>query len=161
MWREKEKLSDNVPGQTNRLEHMLIHIFLGFNLIILNLAPLKQAAVDLIGFDAETLDVLIIGCTTGTLKDDLAKMDAAIKKMKSELVDLLKLASITPIVVVTSDASVSQSDEQYASDNNIIILQSSNADTLLDMLTTNRKTRDMIDYIKSQRRFTPGIQSPR
>jgi hypothetical protein len=159
-WREKEKLPENVPGQTNQLEHLMVHILSSFNLVVMNLAPLKDISVDLIGFYPETLDVLVIGCTTGILKDDLAKMDAAVRKMKSEIVNLPKLALITPIVVVTSDASVSQSDEQYASDNNIIILQSSNIEALLDMLITNRKASEMIEYVKNQKRFVRGVQHP-
>ena len=160
VWKEKDKLCNLIPGKTNRLEHLLIHIFLGFNLIVLNIAAAGQEAVDLIGFNYETLDTLIVGCTTGTLKDDLTKMDEATKKLKTDVVDLTKLATITPIVVVTSDASVSRADEQYASDNNIIILQSSNIDALMDMLITNRKASEMIDYIKSQRKFAQGVEQP-
>ena len=159
IWKEKEKLSNLVPGKTNRLEHLLVHIFLGFNLLVLNVAPLKQVGVDLVCFNNETLDILVVGCTTGTLKDDLTKMDEAVKRLKTDIPDLPKLTSITPIVVVTSNASVSRSDEQYSSDNNIIILQNSNIDALLDMLITNRKTSDMLTYIKNQRKFASAIES--
>ena len=51
----------------------------------MNVAPLQLEAVDIVCFYPETLDLFVIGCTTGIVKDDLAKMDALIKKMKTEL----------------------------------------------------------------------------
>jgi len=156
---EKAKLSDNLSGQTNRLEHLLFHILSSFNFVVLNVAPLKKLTVDVIGFYPETLDLLVIGCTTGTLKDDLAKMDEAVKKMHHEMADVSRTLSITPVVVVTSHASISQTDEEYASRNNIIILQKADIDILLEMLATNRKPKEAIEYIKS-RKFVSRAPQP-
>jgi hypothetical protein len=148
---EKPKLSDNLSGNTNRLEHLVFHILSSFNFVVLNVAPLKKLTVDVIGFYPETLDLLVIGCTTGTLKDDLAKMDEAVKKMRQEMPDLTKTLSTTPVVVVTSDASIFQTDEEYASRNDIIILQKADLDILLEMLATNRSPREATEYIKSRK----------
>jgi len=151
LWEEKQELRETVPGTTDKLEHLLFHIFTGFNLVTLNVAPLKEISVDIVSFYPETLDLLIIGCTTGILKDDLAKMNVLVRKMRKELTDLFKKCSITPIVVSSEDVSISTSDALYSAQNNIVILQRDHIDKLMEMLMTNRKSRDVIEYIKSCR----------
>lgn len=148
IWKEKEKLRDNLPGYTNRLEHLLLHIFLSFGFITINLAPLQKEGVDLVSFCPETLDLFVVGCTTSIIKDDLAKMDVQVRKMKVELADLLSECSITPIVVCSEVASISPADAQYAFQNQIVIMQPNHIDTLLEMLDTNRQGRETIDFIK-------------
>lgn len=90
-----------------------------------------------------------MGCTTGILKDDLAKIDALIRKIKVEMPDLCNKCSITPIVVSSEIASISPSDTKYSAQNNIVVMQSHNIDTLLEMLNTNRTSREVIEYIKN------------
>jgi hypothetical protein len=149
LWIEKEELGKNVPGTTNRFEHLFLHIFSSFNLVTLNVAPLKLESVDIVGFFPESLDLLIVGCTTGVLKDDLAKMDALVEKMKAELPDLFDTCTVTPVVVSSKVATISQSDAKYASTQEIVILQDHDIDKLLEMLTTNRETKKMLSFIQS------------
>lgn len=149
LWVDKKKLRENVPGNTNWLEHMLLHIFADFNFVTLNIAPLKIEGIDLVCFYPETFDLFIIGCTAGILKDDLSKIDAMLSKMEKELQDVLDKCSVTPIVVSSEIASISPSDEQYAAQNGIIILQSDDIEKLLEMLSTNRNGREVIEYTKS------------
>lgn len=149
VWKEKGKIRGNVPGVTNWLEHLLLHVFLSFNFVTVNIAPLQIEAVDIVSFYPETLDLLIVGCTTGIMKDDLPKMDVLVKKMKIEMADLLNKCSITPIVVCSEIAAISPSDAQYAVQNHIVIMQPNHIDTLLEMLNTNRQSREVIEYIKS------------
>lgn len=148
LWEETEKLQEIVPGKTDRLEHLLLHIFTSFNFVALNVAPLKMKSVDIVCFYRETLDLFIIGCTTGILKDDLQKMDALVKKMQAKTTELFDKCSVTPIVVSSEMASISPSDAQYAVQNNIVIMQHNHIDTLLEMLNTNRQSREVIEYIK-------------
>jgi hypothetical protein len=110
--------------------------------------PAGIKGVDIVCFYPETLDLFIVGCTTGIMKDDLAKMDALIRNMKMEMTDLLKKCSITPIVVCSEIAAISPSDAQYAAQNNIAIMQRNDIDTLLEMLNTNRRSREVIEYIQ-------------
>jgi hypothetical protein len=154
IWKEKEKIRGNVPGKTNWLEHLLLHTFQSFNFVTMNIAPLQIEGVDIVCFYPETLDLFVIGCTTGIIKDDLAKMDAMVKKMKIEISNLLDKCSVTPIVVCSEIASIPPSDAQYAVQNNIVIMQPNHIDTLLEMLNTNRQSREIIEYIKSH--FTYG-----
>jgi hypothetical protein len=148
IWREKQKLGDNVPGNTKLLEHLLLHIFAGFDFVTMNLGPFNVIGVDIVSFYPETLDLFIVGCTIGVIKDDLAKMDALVKKMKIEMPSLFEKCAVTPIVVCSEIASISHSDKEYADQNRIVILQSTQIDTLLEMLNTSRKSSAVIDYLK-------------
>lgn len=154
LWEEKEKLGEPVPGKMTRLDHLLLNVFSCFNFVTLFVDPAQRAqGVDLVCFYHETLDLFIIGCTTGVLKDDLSKMDALMNKMETEVSDLFDLCTVTPIVVSSETASISPLDEQYAAQNNIVIMQREHIDTLLEMLNTNRHDREVIKYIKSLRKF--------
>jgi hypothetical protein len=149
IWEEKEKLGDTVPpGKTTRLDHLLLHALTSFNFVALNVDPAGIKGVDIVCFHPETLDLFIVGCTTGIMKDDLAKMDALKRNMKMEMTDLLRKCSITPIVVCSEIAAISPSDAQYAVTNNIAIMQRNDIDTLPEMLNTNRQRREVIEYIK-------------
>jgi hypothetical protein len=152
IWEEKENLRENVRGNTDRLEHLLLHIFLSFNFVTLNIPPLKMEAIDIVCFYPETLDLLVIGCTTGILKDDLSKMDLVARKMKGEMADLFNNCSLIPIVVTSEPVSISTSEAQFAAENSIVIMQSQHIDNLLEMLVTNRQGKEVIEYIKSGRR---------
>ncbi len=151
LWAQKKKLGENMPGTTNRLEHILQHVFASFNFVTLNVAPLKLESVDIVCFHPETLDLLIVGCTTGILKDDLAKMDASINKMGTEMPDLFAKCTVTPIVVCSKDAAISPSDAKYSVEQGIVILQNDDVDKLLEMLNTNRTTRQVREYIEKCR----------
>ena len=148
LWEDKNKLQDNVPGTTNWLEHLLLHIFASFNFVTLNVSPLKLECVDLVCFYPETIDLFIIGCTTGVLKDDLAKMDAQITKMENQIPNLFDLCSITPIVVCSEVAAISPSDKKYSAEQDIVVMQRHHIDKLLELLDTNRKPRQVIKYIE-------------
>ncbi|MCZ2808214.1 MAG: hypothetical protein O2V44_02550 [Candidatus Bathyarchaeota archaeon] len=148
LWMEKEGLGENVPGTTDRLEHLLLHVFSCFNFVTLNVAPLHIESVDIIGFHPETLDLLIIGCTTGVLKDDLAKMDALVNKMEKEMPDLFSACTVTPVVVCSKSAAISPSDAKYSREQEIAILQDYDIDKLLEMLNTNREPRQVLGYIE-------------
>lgn len=149
MWEEKGKLGDEVfLGRTTRLDHLLFHVFVSFNFVTLNVDPAGVKGVDIVCFYPKTLDLFIIGCTTGTLKDDLTKIDATVKNMKAEMKELFNKCSVTSIVACSEIASIPTSDVQYALQNRIIIMQPNQIDTLLEMLNTNRQPREVIDFIK-------------
>jgi len=148
LWTRKKELEKIVPGKTTWLEHLVIHIFSSFNFVTLNVAPLKIESVDVVCFYPETLDLLIIGCTTGVLKDDLAKMDALVNKMETEMADLFDICTVTPIVVYSEVAAISPSDAKYSREQGIAILQNHDLDKLLEMLNTNRKPKHVLSYIE-------------
>ena len=116
----------------------------------MNIAPLKLESVDIIGFFPETLDLLIIGCTTGVLKDDLAKLDSVINTMKNQISDIFKKCAVTPIIVYTKNAAISPSDTKYSRDQRIVILDQYSIDKLLEMLFTNRDIRQVLYFIKEE-----------
>ena len=148
LWMEKEKLRENVPGNTSKLEHLLLHIFSGFNFVTLNVAPLGLTSVDIVCFYPETLDLFIIGCTTGVLKDDLAKLDSLVMKMEMKMPNLFNVCTVTPVVVCSEVAAISPSDAKYSSEQSIAILQDHDIDKLLEMLSTNRESRQVLRYIE-------------
>lgn len=148
VWREKEKLGNKVNENITFLDHLLFHIFASCNFVTLNVDPAGIKGIDIVCFCPETLDIFIIGCTTGVLKDDLAKMDALIKKMKAAMTELFEKCSVTPIVVCSEIASISPSDAQYAFQNKTAIMERIHIDTLLEMLNTNRQSREVVEYIK-------------
>lgn len=160
LWEEKGKLGKEVPGKITRLDYFLLHLFSAFNLATLTADPSQRAkGCDIVCFHPDTLNLFIIGCTTGILKNDLANMDALTKKMKIELPDLYGKCTVTPVVVCTEIASISSSDAQYASQNGIVILKTDHIDKLLEMLNTNRKSTDVVEYIKSCR-LPPSVPRP-
>lgn len=148
LWLEKDKLGEQVSGKTDRLEYLLLHIFCSFNFVTLNVAPLKLESVDLVCFYPETLNLFIVGCTTGVLKDDLAKMDALITKMEKQIPNLFGVCSITPMVVCSKGAAISPSDKKYSAEQGIVVMQRNHIDKLLEMLNTNRKPQQVIKYIE-------------
>jgi hypothetical protein len=150
IWEEKQRLCEAVKADTDRLEHLILHIFSAFNFVSMNLVPLKIRSIDIVCFYPETLDLLVIGCTTGILKNDLANMDAIVRRMENDVADVFDKCTITPIVVSTEIAAIPSSDKQYASQTNIIVLQRQDIDRLLEMLYTNRSGKEAIHYIKSR-----------
>jgi hypothetical protein len=149
IWKEKQKLGEKfVARNTTRLDHLLFNIFASFNFVTLNVDPAGEKGVDIVCFCPETLDLFVLGCTTGVLKDDLTKIDATTKKMKTGMKELFDKCSLTPIIVCSEIASIHTSDKQYAVENHIVIIQPNHIDTLLEMLTMNRKSRDVIEFIK-------------
>ena len=153
LWQETEILRKDVPGKTDWLEHLLLHIFASFNFVTMNVAPLSLEGVDIVCFYPETLDLFIIGCTTGILKDDLVKMNSIINKMEKQMTDLFNLCSISPIVVYSEDAVMASSDEKYAEDQDIAVFQNHNIDKLLEMLNTNKSAREVIKYVDKCKHF--------
>jgi len=151
IWAQKNGLNQQVPGKKlKRLEHLLLHIFSSLNLVTLNVAPSNGKGVDIVCFYAETLDLLIIGCTTGTMKNDLQTMNSTVNEMRSRIRGFSS-CSVTPIVVSSEIASIPSSDVQYAYENGIVIMQRGHIDTLLEMLNTNRQARKVIEFVKSIR----------
>jgi len=148
LWMEKEKLGENVKGTTKKLEHLMLHLLSSFNFVTLNVAPLKLESVDVVGFYPETLDLLIISCTTGVLKDDLAKLDAMVNEMERSMPDLFDKCTVTPVLVCSKDVAINPSDLKYSREQGITILQGFDIDKLLKMLTTNRKPRQVLRYIE-------------
>lgn len=148
LWIQKDKLGENIRGTTNKLEHLLIHLLSSFNFVTLNLAPIKFESIDIIGFYPETLDLLIIGCTTGVLKDDLAKMDAAVNKMETEMPDIFRLCNVTPVIACSKNAAISPSDAKYSRAQKIVILEDFDIEKLLEMLNTNREPRQVLAYLE-------------
>ena len=159
LWKEKEKLDRKIPGNYDRFEHLLLHIFSCFNFTTLNVAPLQMPCVDIVCFHPEFLDLFIIGCTTGTLQDDLVKMDSLVKKMQLKVPEIFRKCSVTPIVASSEVGNIHPSDEKYAAQNSIVIMQSEDVDKLLEMLITNRTSREVIEYIKSLKEEQSSLPS--
>lgn len=151
LWKEKDKLGDQMPGKPSKLDHLIAHIFSCFNFSTLVADPSQRLAADLVCFFPTTLDLLIIGCTTGVLQDDLKKMDALIGKMEQQLPDVFTKCTITPIVVSTSVSAIHPSDEEYSAKEGIVILGSHDVDKLLEMLNTGKKPADVLKYIEKIR----------
>lgn len=81
--------------------------------------------------------------------DDLPKMQSLIEEMQTKVKDLFHKCLVTPIVASSEIGDIHPSDKQYAARHNIIIMKREDIDTLLEMLITNRQSREVIEYIKS------------
>jgi uncharacterized protein YihD (DUF1040 family) len=151
MWKDKKDLGGQVPGKPTMLEHILLSVLASFNFATLHVDSAGDQArgIDLACFYPETLDLFIIGCTVGILKDDLSKMDLISKKMKAEMTELFNRCSLTPIILTSEPISISESDAKLATGNGIIIMRPEHIDALLEMLGTNRQGREIVEYIKS------------
>ena len=148
LWAQKKELNKKIPSTIDKLEHLILHILSSFNFVTLNIAPINYESVDILGFFPETLDLLIIGCTTGVLKDDLAKLDSVINTMEEEIPDVFNLCTITPIIAYSKNAAISPTDAKYAQDQRIVILDCIAIDKLVEMLNTNRNPKKALTFIK-------------
>lgn len=148
MLQDRDRLGDALPGKTTMLEHLILHLFSSYNFNSINVDSAGMRGVDLVCFYSKTLDLLVIGCTTGTLKNDLSNIEAIIERMRRDLSEVFKICIVTPVVISTETSTIPPTDAEHAMKIGTRILRIDNINEMLTMLNTGRKARDIIDFIK-------------
>ena len=148
LWKEQDKLRNPLKKKYMRFEYFVQNLFSALGFVTLFVDPSGKEGVDLVAFAPNKPYILIIGCTTSILKNDLEKLSMTLNEMKDALKELFKKYRILPIVIMSRKVEVTSSDSEYAGKNNIAILTQEETTTLLKMLRTNRGTEEIIKQIK-------------
>lgn len=145
--KNKDKLRDSVRKPPDMFEYLIQNLFSAFGFITLFVDPSNKAGVDIIAFSSNRPYILVIGCTTSTLKYDLEKLNMTFSEMKGSLKELFAKYQILPMIFASVDVEIHPSDSEYARKHSIAILTQKEVATLYKMLKTNR-SHEVIKYIK-------------
>ena len=149
LWKEQEELGKSIKkSQIRRFEYFVQILFSALGFVTLLVDPSGKEGVDLIAFSPNEPYILVIGCTTSILKDDLQKLNMTINEMKDALKELFAKYRILPTVFTSRKVEVSSDDSEYAGKNSIAILTQKEISTLLEMLKTNRRSEEIIKHLK-------------
>jgi len=149
LWKEQDELGKSIKkSQIRRFEYFVQNLFSVLGFVTLFVDPSGKEGVDLIAFSPNEPYILVIGCTTSILKDDLQKMKMTITEMIDALKELFAKYRILPTVFTSRKVDVTPADSEYAGKNSIAILTQEEITTLLKMLRTNRRSDEIIKHIK-------------
>jgi hypothetical protein len=150
--KKPSRLNEEIPGKKpTALDFLVTNIFSSFNLATMNVDLSGKAGVDVVAFNPETLDVLVIGCTAGTVKDDLKTIDALLEEMKSEIPDIFKNCNVVPLIFSTGTPKFVPSDLADAKEIGAVLLGLQDLEKIVDMLCTGRDIKDLLNYINEIR----------
>ena len=124
------------------------NLFSALGFVTLFVDPSGKQGVDLVAFSPNEPYILIIGCTTGVIKEDLQKMNITLNEMEDSLEEICAKYRILPILITSKKVEVSSADSEYAKKNYIAILKQQETTTLLNMLRTNRESNEIIKYVE-------------
>jgi len=149
LWKEQDKLGEPVKhAQTKRFDHFIQNLFAALGFVTLYVDSSGREGVDVVAFSPNQPYILVIGCTTGIMPDDLKKLNVSLTEMKDTLKELFQKYRILPMVITSKRVDVSSTDSEYAAKHNIAILTHDEATNLLKMLKTNRKSDEIIKHVK-------------
>jgi hypothetical protein len=148
MLKKPKELGQEISGkkQTN-LDFLVMNLFSCFNLVTMQIDSSGKKGADVLCFNDETLDVLIIGCTTGTIKDDLKTLDALLGEMENEIPDIFSKCKVTPLIFSTGTPSFVASDVKDANQMNAILLGIEELNKIVEMLNTGRSSKDLLNFL--------------
>lgn len=155
LWKEQDKLRNHIKKH-QRFEYFIQNLFSALGFLTLFVDPSGKEGVDLVAFSPNEPYILVIGCTTSILKNDLEKLNMTLNEMKDALKELFARYRILPIVFTSIRVEVTPADSEYAGKNNIAILTQKEITTLLKMLRTNRRSREIIKHIEQS---IPSVQT--
>lgn len=161
LWREQDNLRNPIKGaKMDKLEYFMHHFFSALGFVTLFVDPSGKKGVDLVAFHPTKPHILIIGCTTGIIKEDLQKMNNTLIEMEETLEELLKKYRTLPIIITSKKVMVTNADREYAGENEIAILAHQETTKLLEMLRTNRTIDEIMDQIKLSIPPAPDDNNP-
>lgn len=147
-----EQLGNEIRGKKlTNLDFLIMNLFSCFNFITMQVDLSGKKGVDVLCFDSETMDILIIGCTTGTIKNDLKTMDALLNEMTDELPEILRNCRIIPLIFSTGTTNFVSSDVKDANQIGIILLAIDDINKIIEMLNTGKTRKDLLDYFERVR----------
>ena len=156
LWKEQDKLRNPLKKKYMRFEYFIQNLFSALGFVTLFVDPSGKEGVDLVAFAPNKPYILIIGCTTSILKNDLEKLSMTLNEMEDSLEELFAKYRILPIVITSKKVEVTPADSEYAGRNYIAVLTQKETETLLKMLRTNRRSDEVIEHIKQS---IPPIQT--
>lgn len=145
------RLNDEVPGKPTTLDYLAANLFSCLNLAVMIVDSSGKGGVDVVCFNQESLDLLVIGCTAGAVKDDLKTMNAVLEEMKTEISDLNKKCTLIPVVLSSSTVTFMESDIRDANQIGVILIGKEHLEKVVEMLHTGRKAKEVLDYIRGLR----------
>lgn len=149
LWKKQDKLGDSIKhAQMGRFEYFIDNVFSALGFVTLFVDPAGKKGVDLVAFSPNEPYILIIGCTTGVIQFDLQNLNITTNEMKEALRELFARYRILPMVITSEKVEVYPIDSEYAGKNNIAILTQKEVTALLKMLRTNRRSSEIIKYVK-------------
>ena len=147
MLSDTKKLNQEYPGKKpTGLDFLILNLFSCFGLLTMQVDSSGKPGADVLSFDSKTLDVFIVGCTTGIIKDDLKTIDALLHEMENELPEVFKKCNVTPLIISTGTQKFVHSDLKDAKDVGALLLGLENLKKIVEMLCTGRKIKDLVDY---------------
>lgn len=157
LWMEQNKLRNHIKKH-QMFEYFIQNLFSALGFVTVFVDPSGKEGVDVVAFSPNEPYILVIGCTTSTLKNDLEKLNMTLNEMKDALKELFAKYRILPMVFTSRSVEVYPVDSEYAGKNNIAILTQKEITTLLKMLRTNRGSDEIIKHIKQ---LIPTVQTER
>lgn len=148
MLKKPSKLNGEISGKPTNLDFFVINIFSSFNFVTMLVDSAGKKGVDIVCFNPGTLDVLVIGCTAGILKDDLKTMDALMDEMKREIPEIFKACTITPLIFSTGTPNFVPSDIKDANEVGVVLLRIEHLKNIVEMLWTGRSNKDLLKYLQ-------------
>ena len=148
LWKEQDKLRNELKKKYMKFEYFIQNLFSALGFVTLYVDPSGKEGVDLIAFAPNKPYILIIGCTTSILKNDLEKLKMTLSEMEDALKELLFKYRILPTVFTSRKVEISSVDSEYAGKNKIAIVTQKETTTLLNMLRTHRGSDEIIKHIE-------------
>lgn len=145
MLEKPKRLHEEIPGKKpTTLDFLVLNLFSCFNFLTMRV---DLSGVDVLCFNSETMDVLVIGCTAGPIKDDLKTLNTLLDEMHRRAPDIFRTCRVTPLVISTGAQSFAPSDVKDANHMGAILLGSENLNEIVEMLYTEKDGRDLLDYL--------------
>lgn len=156
LWKNQDKLRDPIKKPQDKFENFVQNLFSALGFITLFVDSSGKEGVDIVAISSNEPYILLIGCTTGALKNDLEKLYMTFNEMKSTLKELFAKYRILPMIFASIKVEVHPLDSVYAGKHNIAVLTQKETTTLLNMLRTNRRSDEIIKHIK---KAIPPVQT--
>jgi len=147
LWKEQSSLRHQIKKYM-KFEYFVQNLFSVLGFVTLFIDPSGKQGVDLVAFAPNEPYILIIGCTTGVIKQDLQKMNITLNEMKEALEEISAKYRILPMLITSEKVDVTSADTEYARKNGIAILTQKEMTTLLEMLRTNGRSEEIIKQIE-------------
>jgi len=153
IWEQRKDLGLQLKKKfnPNRFDFLVQTLLSSFNFITLNVDHSGKQGVDVVGVSPLGLRLIVAGVTSAAPKDDLQKLNTTIREMKSSFSYPLSQFKIYPVLFTNSDDRY-PSDNLFAREHGIIVLNTPEIQELLKMSVTGRTTKDLILFLETKER---------
>jgi hypothetical protein len=164
LWREKTGLGSTLRQvSVNSFEELVERLLNSFNILTLHVDKGRKAGkpgVDLICLSPVGSRLLVVGVTSGMVKDDLEKLESTVRELKTKLPDLTSRFRVIPLVFTKAEsASLTPSQRGYADEKAILVLTSEDIEPLIILSRTGRSAKDFIEFLRKRNAEVMSRQS--